>query len=300
MTLPDPACAGSGRAAAAARGGGGGGAGSSPVAASRPRAGAGASGAELRSGRKWSRLSGRRAPAMARNTLSSRFRRVDIDEFDENKFVDEQEEAAAAAAEPGPDPSEVDGLLRQYPSLTRRPGLRAAFLPSHLLGPLRAGLRCLRPPAPSGQPSTPCRPDSPGPCSLNPGLPGSFLLSPGPFLCSAAPQALEPGGRAPSVAPQVACPALSSPLASSSPHAVPSWGPQHSVSPLQEIGPMAGLGRRRGGGEPYLSNRVIGEAGARSSGARLPQGVKIGGWTAVGKTGPRREWRRPPYFSPGV
>ncbi|XP_069396855.1 actin-related protein 2/3 complex subunit 5-like protein isoform X2 [Delphinus delphis] len=60
---------------------------------------------------------------MARNTLSSRFRRVDIDEFDENKFVDEQEEAAAAAAEPGPDPSEVDGLLRQYPSPARRPGL---------------------------------------------------------------------------------------------------------------------------------------------------------------------------------
>ncbi|KAK2506821.1 hypothetical protein MC885_021218 [Smutsia gigantea] len=60
---------------------------------------------------------------MARNTLSSRFRRVDIDEFDENKFVDEQEEAAAAAAEPGPDPSEVDGLLRQYPYLARRPGL---------------------------------------------------------------------------------------------------------------------------------------------------------------------------------
>lgn len=53
---------------------------------------------------------------MARNTLSSRFRRVDIDEFDENKFVDEQEEAAAAAGEPGPDPGEVDGLLRQYPS----------------------------------------------------------------------------------------------------------------------------------------------------------------------------------------
>ncbi|KAM7316924.1 actin-related protein 2/3 complex subunit 5-like protein [Chionomys nivalis] len=49
---------------------------------------------------------------MARNTLSSRFRRVDIDEFDENKFVDEQEEAAAAG-EPGPDPGEVDGLLRQ-------------------------------------------------------------------------------------------------------------------------------------------------------------------------------------------
>ncbi|KAK7835326.1 hypothetical protein U0070_017862 [Myodes glareolus] len=59
-----------------------------------------------------SRLGGRRAPAMARNTLSSRFRRVDIDEFDKNKFVDEQEEAAAAG-EPGPDPGEVDGLLRQ-------------------------------------------------------------------------------------------------------------------------------------------------------------------------------------------
>nr|KAF6314179.1 hypothetical protein mMyoMyo1_001027 [Myotis myotis] len=44
---------------------------------------------------------------MARNTLSSRFRRVDIDEFDENKFVDEQEEAAAAAGEPGPDPNEL-------------------------------------------------------------------------------------------------------------------------------------------------------------------------------------------------
>uniref|UniRef100_A0A7N4UXR8 Actin-related protein 2/3 complex subunit 5 n=1 Tax=Sarcophilus harrisii TaxID=9305 RepID=A0A7N4UXR8_SARHA len=55
---------------------------------------------------------------MARNTQSSRFRKVDIDEFDENKFVDEQEEAAAAAAaEPGPDsdpdPGEVDSLLRQ-------------------------------------------------------------------------------------------------------------------------------------------------------------------------------------------
>ncbi|XP_008576861.1 PREDICTED: actin-related protein 2/3 complex subunit 5-like protein [Galeopterus variegatus] len=70
---------------------------------------------------------------MARNTLSSRFRRVDIDEFDENKFVDEQEEAAAAAAEPGPDPSEVDGLLRQYPS---RRGSTAFALPSGPAFPL--------------------------------------------------------------------------------------------------------------------------------------------------------------------
>uniref|UniRef100_A0A4X1UHH9 Actin-related protein 2/3 complex subunit 5 n=19 Tax=Boreoeutheria TaxID=1437010 RepID=A0A4X1UHH9_PIG len=108
--LPVPAWSGSGRAAAAARGGGGGGAGS-PLPAPEPEPVP--SGVEWRSAPERSWLSGRRAPAMARNTLSSRFRRVDIDEFDENKFVDEQEEAAAAAAEPGPDPSEVDGLLRQ-------------------------------------------------------------------------------------------------------------------------------------------------------------------------------------------
>uniref|UniRef100_A0A5F9CBM6 Uncharacterized protein n=1 Tax=Oryctolagus cuniculus TaxID=9986 RepID=A0A5F9CBM6_RABIT len=50
---------------------------------------------------------------MARNTLSSRFRWVDIHESGENKFVDEQEVVAAVAGEPGPDPSEVDGLLWQ-------------------------------------------------------------------------------------------------------------------------------------------------------------------------------------------
>lgn len=91
-----------------------------PVA-SRPRV------EPVRRGVEPSRLGGRRAPAMARNTLSSRFRRVDIDEFDENKFVDEQEEAAAAG-EPGPDPGEVDGLLRQYPSRRGRSG--SAFSPS--------------------------------------------------------------------------------------------------------------------------------------------------------------------------
>ncbi|GAB1286309.1 Actin-related protein 2/3 complex subunit 5-like protein [Apodemus speciosus] len=58
---------------------------------------------------------------MARNTLSSRFRRVDIDEFDENKFVDEHEEAAAAAGEPGPDPCEGDMLRAFHAALRNSP-----------------------------------------------------------------------------------------------------------------------------------------------------------------------------------
>eukprot|EP00069_Balaena_mysticetus_P004591 bmy_04632T0 len=101
---------------------------------------------------------------MARNTLSSRFRRVDIDEFDENKFVDEQEEAAAAAAEPGPDPNEVDGLLRQYPSPARRPGL--PFGPAF---PLPSS------PAPAPQADLPT-PLSPGPLRSVSRLPSDLAL----------------------------------------------------------------------------------------------------------------------------
>ncbi|XP_007907723.1 actin related protein 2/3 complex, subunit 5-like, b [Callorhinchus milii] len=48
---------------------------------------------------------------MAANTLSNRFRKLDIDEFDENKFVDEQQ--LEEAGEPGPDEVEVDTLIRQ-------------------------------------------------------------------------------------------------------------------------------------------------------------------------------------------
>lgn len=49
---------------------------------------------------------------MARSTLSSRFRRLDIDQYDENRFVEEPEEAAAAEPDASP---EVEALLRQYP-----------------------------------------------------------------------------------------------------------------------------------------------------------------------------------------
>ncbi|XP_074763137.1 actin-related protein 2/3 complex subunit 5 isoform X1 [Athene noctua] len=48
---------------------------------------------------------------MAKHAVSSaRFRRVDVDEYDENKFVDEEEGGDGQA---GPDEGEVDSWLRQ-------------------------------------------------------------------------------------------------------------------------------------------------------------------------------------------
>uniref|UniRef100_A0ACB8EZS9 Actin- protein 2/3 complex subunit 5-like protein n=1 Tax=Sphaerodactylus townsendi TaxID=933632 RepID=A0ACB8EZS9_9SAUR len=57
---------------------------------------------------------------MARNSLSSRFRRLDIDQFDENRFVEEPDGAesgtgaGASEVDGGPGP-EVEAALRQYP-----------------------------------------------------------------------------------------------------------------------------------------------------------------------------------------
>uniref|UniRef100_A0A672UQ43 Actin related protein 2/3 complex subunit 5 n=1 Tax=Strigops habroptila TaxID=2489341 RepID=A0A672UQ43_STRHB len=79
---------------------------------------------------------------MAKHTVSSaRFRRVDVDEYDENKFVDEEEGGDGQA---GPDEGEVDSCLRQYPSAAGREPLPAGA--GAALGCGAGGERARRPP----------------------------------------------------------------------------------------------------------------------------------------------------------
>lgn len=61
---------------------------------------------------------------MSKASQSTKFRKVDIDELDENNFQDEQVEEVGPS---GPDEGEVNNFLMQYPSLHGN-GYQSVFL----------------------------------------------------------------------------------------------------------------------------------------------------------------------------
>lgn len=52
---------------------------------------------------------------MAKNTSSSAFRKIDVDQYNEDNFEEDDVVDAGTAAATGPDENEITKLLTQYP-----------------------------------------------------------------------------------------------------------------------------------------------------------------------------------------
>ncbi|XP_053138632.1 actin-related protein 2/3 complex subunit 5-like protein isoform X2 [Hemicordylus capensis] len=79
-------------------------------------------------------------PAMARSSLSSRFRRLDIDQFDENRFVEEPDGAAGAPnAAAGAEEEEDDE--EGQPGAGGRPEVEAALRQGDMLRAFHVALQ---------------------------------------------------------------------------------------------------------------------------------------------------------------
>lgn len=52
---------------------------------------------------------------MAKNTSSSAFRKIDVDQYNEDNFKDDDNDQMSAGI--GPDENEIQNLLNQYPFL---------------------------------------------------------------------------------------------------------------------------------------------------------------------------------------